>query len=327
LIVDDDSEICTLLSNFLAKYGDRRRSRPRRWPRNGRRRLPDDTLQPARTGGPHSSGARRAAARGSGAAPGGDEVYEFAGWRLDVPRRQLFSPAAALVMLRAAEFDILLALVERPQRTLTRDQLLDLARGPRLVTVRPSDRSSHQPAAQEDRGRSEGAGDDQDGAQRRLLLCHSGHRLGGRAIRRRWRFDSIAMTVAPTVLVAMGLGAALQRVVNAGLEYTGNYPWQTSEDFRTHLSAALFPATVVSLAEALDTVPNMQRLPIITAARRPEIGSTFAMRRCCRRRGRASCRSRSTPSTGCRSACAASTTTACRCWPRSRMICAPRSPA
>jgi len=46
-----------------------------------------------------------------------------------VARRQLFSPAGALVMLRTAEFDILLALVERPQRTLTRDQLLDLARG------------------------------------------------------------------------------------------------------------------------------------------------------------------------------------------------------
>jgi signal transduction histidine kinase len=91
-------------------------------------------------------------------------------------------------------------------------------------------------------------------------------------MRRRWRLDSIAMTVALTVVVAMGLGAALQRVVNAGLEYAGiYYPWQTPEDFRTRFSAALFPATVVSLAEALDSVPDAQRLPIITAARRPEI--------------------------------------------------------
>jgi hypothetical protein len=90
-------------------------------------------------------------------------------------------------------------------------------------------------------------------------------------VRRRWRLDSIVMTVALTVVVAMGLGAALQRVVNAGLEYAGIYPWQTPEDFRTRFSAALFPATVVSLAEALDTVPNTQRLSIITAARRPEI--------------------------------------------------------
>ena len=90
-------------------------------------------------------------------------------------------------------------------------------------------------------------------------------------MRRRWRLDSIAMTVALTVVGAMGLGAALQRVVNTGLEYAGLYPWGTPEEWRTRFSAALFPATVVSLAEALDTVPNAQRLAIITAARRPEI--------------------------------------------------------
>ena len=90
-------------------------------------------------------------------------------------------------------------------------------------------------------------------------------------MRRRWRLDSIAMTVALTVVVAMGLGAALQRVVNAGLEYVGLYPWETPEDPRIRFYAALFPATVVSLAEAVDTVPNTQRLQIITAARRPEI--------------------------------------------------------
>jgi two-component system OmpR family response regulator len=62
---------------------------------------------------------------GSGTA----RVFVFLGWRLDAARRQLYSPAGALVDLRAAEFDILLALVERPQRVLTRDQLLDIARG------------------------------------------------------------------------------------------------------------------------------------------------------------------------------------------------------
>jgi two-component system OmpR family response regulator len=31
--------------------------------------------------------------------------------------------------MRASEFDLLLALVERPQRVLNRDQLLDLTRG------------------------------------------------------------------------------------------------------------------------------------------------------------------------------------------------------
>ena len=72
---------------------------------------------------------RRTAMPAAGSAAGGGRVFEFAGWRLDVARRQLHSPAKALVDLRAAEFDLLLALVERPQHVLTRDQLLDLARG------------------------------------------------------------------------------------------------------------------------------------------------------------------------------------------------------
>jgi two-component system, OmpR family, response regulator len=58
-----------------------------------------------------------------------NRVLAFAGWRLDATQRQLFSPTNALVPLRASEFDLLLALAERPQRVLTRDQLLDLARG------------------------------------------------------------------------------------------------------------------------------------------------------------------------------------------------------
>ncbi|MBV8185949.1 MAG: response regulator [Alphaproteobacteria bacterium] len=58
-----------------------------------------------------------------------NRVLEFAGWRLDVTQRQLVSPDSALVSLRASEFELLLALAERPQRVLTRDQLLDLARG------------------------------------------------------------------------------------------------------------------------------------------------------------------------------------------------------
>ena len=72
---------------------------------------------------------RRAAMPAPGSPAGARRVFEFAGWRLDVSRRELRSPANALVDLRAAEFDVLLALVEHPQRVLTRDQLLDLARG------------------------------------------------------------------------------------------------------------------------------------------------------------------------------------------------------
>jgi two-component system OmpR family response regulator len=54
----------------------------------------------------------------------------FAGWRLDLVRRELRSPSGVVVNLSSGEFSLLRAFVERPQRVLTRDQLLDLARGP-----------------------------------------------------------------------------------------------------------------------------------------------------------------------------------------------------
>src|SRR5712672_3889674 len=56
-------------------------------------------------------------------------VLCFGGWRLDVARRELRSADNALVLLSGGEFDLLLAFAEHPQRVLTRDQLLDLARG------------------------------------------------------------------------------------------------------------------------------------------------------------------------------------------------------
>ena len=62
-------------------------------------------------------------------APVASGVYRFAGWRLDPARRELHDPDGALVMLTAGEHDLLAALVERAQRVLTRDQLLDITRG------------------------------------------------------------------------------------------------------------------------------------------------------------------------------------------------------
>jgi two-component system, OmpR family, response regulator len=53
----------------------------------------------------------------------------FAGWWLDLVRRELRSPQGVVVNLSSGEFSLLRAFVERPQRVLTRDQLLDLARG------------------------------------------------------------------------------------------------------------------------------------------------------------------------------------------------------
>lgn len=56
-------------------------------------------------------------------------VYGFAGWRFDSQRRELQGPDGVAVPLSSGEFDLLLALVQRPGRVLNRDQLLDLARG------------------------------------------------------------------------------------------------------------------------------------------------------------------------------------------------------
>lgn len=83
---------------------------------------------------------RRAGDGGPRQAPveSGYTHYLFAGWRLDVGRHELTSPDQLVVLLSGGEFDLLLALVERPQRVLNRDQLLDLARGRSAV---PFDRS------------------------------------------------------------------------------------------------------------------------------------------------------------------------------------------
>ena len=53
----------------------------------------------------------------------------FAGWRLDLLGRELTRPDGELIALSAGEFALLRAFVERPSRVLTRDQLLERARG------------------------------------------------------------------------------------------------------------------------------------------------------------------------------------------------------
>ena len=53
----------------------------------------------------------------------------FAGWILDPARRRLLNPDGVEVPLTGGEYDLLVALVERANRVLTRDMLLDLLRG------------------------------------------------------------------------------------------------------------------------------------------------------------------------------------------------------
>ena len=56
-------------------------------------------------------------------------VYTFDGWTIDIRKRTLTSPQGALVDLTSGEFDLLHVFVEHPNEVLSRDQLLDLARG------------------------------------------------------------------------------------------------------------------------------------------------------------------------------------------------------
>ena len=74
----------------------------------------------------------------AGAPAAAGTVLRFEGWSLDLTKRELRSPDGVLVQLSAGEYDLLVAFVEHPQRVLTRDQLLDLARGRSAV---PFDRS------------------------------------------------------------------------------------------------------------------------------------------------------------------------------------------
>lgn len=55
------------------------------------------------------------------------EALRFAGFRLDIARRELIDPDGVVAPLSGGEFRLLRAFVARPQRVLTREQLLDLA--------------------------------------------------------------------------------------------------------------------------------------------------------------------------------------------------------
>jgi two-component system OmpR family response regulator len=64
--------------------------------------------------------------------------FAFAGWSLDLATRDLTGPDGVVLVLSAGEFDLLRVFVEHPRRVLSRDQLLDLARGRQAI---PFDRS------------------------------------------------------------------------------------------------------------------------------------------------------------------------------------------
>jgi DNA-binding response OmpR family regulator len=55
-------------------------------------------------------------------------AYQFAGWTLNVPLRALKAPSGERVPVSNGEFGLLLAFLTRPNRNLSRDQLLELSR-------------------------------------------------------------------------------------------------------------------------------------------------------------------------------------------------------
>ena len=76
----------------------------------------------------------RAVLRRAGAVPRPREGIEtrclrFAGWTLDVDRRELTGADNVAVPLSTAEFRLLTAFLQRPHIVLSRDQLLDLTQG------------------------------------------------------------------------------------------------------------------------------------------------------------------------------------------------------
>jgi len=72
---------------------------------------------------------RRAGDGGEHRADAAARSLRFAGWTLEPARRRLLNPDGVEVALTGGEYDLLLALVERANRVLTRDMLLDLLRG------------------------------------------------------------------------------------------------------------------------------------------------------------------------------------------------------
>ena len=58
----------------------------------------------------------------------GQGLVVFNGWTASLPRRELVSPTGAVIDLTGAEFDLLVALLDHPQRVIARERLIELSR-------------------------------------------------------------------------------------------------------------------------------------------------------------------------------------------------------
>lgn len=71
---------------------------------------------------------RRTQVRPTSQTAGSQRLVRFAGWRLDMSKRELTNPHGVVVDLSTGEYDLLVAFLEAPQRVLTRDFLMDATR-------------------------------------------------------------------------------------------------------------------------------------------------------------------------------------------------------
>lgn len=71
---------------------------------------------------------RRAGAKPDPDQPIGGRMIAFAGYQLDTQRREVTSPDGVVIDLSGGEYDLLLAFIERPNRVLSREQLLEMSR-------------------------------------------------------------------------------------------------------------------------------------------------------------------------------------------------------
>lgn len=72
---------------------------------------------------------RRVGRGSTPATQGEDWLYEFEGWRLDPLKRKLTDPEGVTVPISTAEFRLLRAFLDNPQKVMDRDLLLDMVQG------------------------------------------------------------------------------------------------------------------------------------------------------------------------------------------------------
>jgi len=112
---------------------------------------------------------RRASAADPIEAGSARQVYKFSGWSVDLAAREVVAPVGMKVAMTGAEFDLLHALCEHPNRVLTRDQLISLTHGRRRA-VRTQHRHADQPSAPKNRDGREKPQADPNGAVGRIYV-------------------------------------------------------------------------------------------------------------------------------------------------------------